>query len=128
MTLSRTLFSSAKGTWETPDDLYRELDNEFHFTMDASSTKDGFDALKDEWQGNVYCNPPYGPDVWWWLDAATRSTANIIVFLLPARTDTRWFHDFVLPFAKEIRFIKGRLKFKGAQGSAPFPSMIVVFR
>jgi len=127
------MFSSAKGTWETPDDLYHVLDTEFHFTLDTSSQENGFDAFKNPWTGRVYCNPPYGRDVYWWIREGYLSiygnfhTAETVVFLLPARTDTRWFHEFILGKA-EIRFIKGRLRFKGAHASAPFPSMIVIFR
>jgi site-specific DNA-methyltransferase (adenine-specific) len=74
----------------------------------------------------VFCNPPYGPGIAKFLRMAPQ--ADLAVFLLPARTDVRWFHDIVLPFAKEIRFIRGRLKFGGMQHSAPFPSMVVVFQ
>jgi len=125
------MFSSASGDWETPDDLYCVLDQEFHFTMDASSRKEGFNAFEDAWEGNVYVNPPYGPDIWYWLERGwteiRNAHAKIIVWLLPARTDTRWFHEHVLG-QSEIRFIRGRLRFKGAKSSAPFPSMIVIFR
>jgi len=110
------MFSSAKGTWETPDDLYHVLDTEFHFTLDTSSQENGFDAFKNPWTGRVYCNPPYGRDVYWWIREGYLSiygnfhTAETVVFLLPARTDTRWFHEFILGKA-EIRFIKGRVAF-----------------
>src|SRR3977135_3968125 len=67
MTFNRSLFSSAKGTWETPDEIYRALDQEFGFTMDATSLKNGFDAFKDIWSKRVYLNPPYGPDLYWWM-------------------------------------------------------------
>jgi site-specific DNA-methyltransferase (adenine-specific) len=73
----------------------------------------------------VFVNPPYGPGIRKWLERA--GEADLAVFLLPARVDTRWFHDLVLPHAREIRFIRGRLKFVGAKHPAPFPSMIVVF-
>ena len=73
----------------------------------------------------MFCNPPYGPGIRPFLERACE--AQIAVFLIPARTDTRWFHEIVLPSAKEIRFIKGRLKFGDSENSAPFPSMIVVF-
>ena len=90
----------------------------------AGGTEDG---LATRWDGRrVFCNPPYGPGLAKWLERGLE--ANLAVFLIPARTDTRWFHDIVLPKAKEIRFIKGRLKFGDAVNSAPFPSMIVVFK
>ena len=80
-----------------------------------------------EWTGRrVFCNPPYGPGLSKWLERGLE--ANLAVFLIPARTDTRWFHEIVMPNAKEIRFIKGRLKFGDAVNGAPFPSMIVVFK
>ena len=73
----------------------------------------------------VYCNPPYGPGIRPFLERGLE--ADVAVFLIPARTDTKWFHELVLPHAKEIRFVRGRLKFGDAVNSAPFPSMIVVF-
>jgi site-specific DNA-methyltransferase (adenine-specific) len=80
-----------------------------------------------DWRGKrVFCNPPYGPRIREWLKRAPE--AEIAIFLLPARTDTRWFHDIVLRYADEIRFVRGRLKFGDAKNSAPFPSMIVIFR
>jgi site-specific DNA-methyltransferase (adenine-specific) len=87
---------------------------------------DGLATLFLPWAGRrVFVNPPYGPGIRKWLERA--GEADLAVFLLPARVDTRWFHDLVLPHAREIRFIRGRLKFVGAEHPAPFPSMIVVF-
>ena len=74
----------------------------------------------------MFCNPPYGPEIPKWLERGLE--AELAVFLIPARTDTRWFHDIILPNAEEIRFIKGRPRFGNATNCAPFPSMIVVFR
>lgn len=73
----------------------------------------------------MFCNPPYGPKIRPFLERGIE--ADVAVFLIPARTDTRWFHELVLPCAKEIRFVKGRLRFGGATENAPFPSMIVIF-
>ena len=88
--------------------------------------EDGLSPLFVPWIGRrVFCNPPYGPGIAKWLERGLE--ADIAVFLIPARTDTRWFHDIVLPRAREIRFIKGRLKFGDAVNAAPFPSMVVVF-
>jgi site-specific DNA-methyltransferase (adenine-specific) len=88
---------------------------------------DGTAPLFVQWRGKrVFCNPPYGPGLRSFLERALE--ADIAVFLIPARTDTRWFHEIVLPYAKEIRFIKGRLKFGDSKNSAPFPSMIVIFQ
>ncbi len=84
------------------------------------------DGLKQSWDGKVcFCNPPYGREIGKWIEKAATSFATTVM-LLPARTDTRWFHEWVLPQA-EIHFLKGRLKFGGAKNGAPFPSMIVIF-
>jgi hypothetical protein len=122
-------FSSASEEWSTPSDVYAALDAEFNFTFDPcplGGNEDGTATLFVKWGGErVYCNPPYGPGIRPFLERATE--ADLAVFLIPARTDTRWFHEIVLPHAKEIRFIKGRLKFGDSKNSAPFPSMIVIF-
>ena len=89
-------------------------------------TENGLATLFVDWGGKrVFCNPPYGPGIAKWLKRGLE--AELSVFLVPARTDTRWFHDIVLPKAREIRFIRGRLKFGDATNCAPFPSMVVVF-
>lgn len=137
--LNTALFSSAKTDWETPQGIFDELDGEFHFQLDPcasdSNTKCkayfSSDGLERGWAnyGSVFVNPPYGRGLGDWVKKAQVESQSgcVVVMLLPARTDTRWFHDWVLPWAKEIRFIRGRLKFGGATNSAPFPSMIVVF-
>lgn len=94
--------------------------------MPVGGDTDGTAPLFVEWKGKrAFVNPPYGPGIRPFLERARE--ADVAVFLIPARTDTRWMHEIVLPYAKEIRFIKGRLKFGGSKNSAPFPSMIVVF-
>lgn len=122
-------FSSASDRWATPRAVYDALNAEFAFDFDPcplDGEVDGRSGLFCEWSGRrVFCNPPYGPELRKFLERA--SEAELAVFLIPARTDTRWFHEIVLPQAKEIRFIKGRLKFGDAKNSAPFPSMVVVF-
>ena len=133
------MFSSARGDWETPDDLYGQLDAEFHFTLDvcanASNAKcidflDHDTGLSSLWHGTCWMNPPYGRRITAWIEKAYMESIvqgnATVVCLLPARTDTKWFHNYCVH--GEIRFLKGRLRFKGAEGSAPFPSMIVVFR
>ena len=123
------LFSSASDRWATPRDVYERLNAEFHFDFDPcplGGENDGTARLFCDWSGKrVFCNPPYGPKLRSFLERHVE--AALSVFLIPARTDTRWFHEIVLPNAKEIRFIKGRLKFGDAKNSAPFPSMIVIF-
>lgn len=122
-------FSSASVEWATPVGVKAELDAEFRFDFDPcplGGTQDGLATLFAPWLGRrVFCNPPYGPGLGKWLERGL--DAELAVFLIPARTDTKWFHDIVLPKAQEIRFIRGRLKFGNATHSAPFPSMIVIF-
>ena len=135
--INGSLFSSKTVEWETPKPLFDELDKEFHFTLDVCAdaqnhkckkyfTKED-DGLEMEWGGDIiWCNPPYGREIVKWVAKCAKHD-KLAVMLLPARTDTRWFHDYIYKKA-EIRFIKGRLKFGGAKNSAPFPSMIVIFR
>ena len=132
------MFSSKTDLWETPKDLFDKLNNEFHFTLDVCATPenakcDSFytkeqDGLSQPWEGVVWCNPPYGRQIGEWVRRAFLASVsgNTVVMLLPARTDTRWFHEYIYGKA-EIRFIRGRLKFGGSKNSAPFPSMVVVF-
>lgn len=130
--MKRVLFSSQSVHWPTPIALYEDLNKEFQFDFDpcplGETTHDGSAPLFCQWGGGrrVYCNPPYNRGITQFLERATE--AEIAVFLLPSRTDTKWFHDLILPNAKEIRFVKGRLKFGGAKNPAPFPSMIVIFK
>ena len=126
----QVLFKSQTVEWPTPQALYDALHAEFLFDLDPcplGGTDDGLATLFCSWRNRrVYCNPPYGPGVGEWLRRA--DDAELAVFLLPARTDTRWFHDLVIPKASEIRFIKGRLRFGDATTGAPFPSMLVIYR
>jgi site-specific DNA-methyltransferase (adenine-specific) len=123
-------FSSQSVEWATPKGVYDALDDEFSFNFDPcplGGIEDGTSSLFSNWEGQrVFCNPPYGPELRPFLERW--KDAELAVYLIPARTDTRWFHEICLPFAKEIRFIKGRLKFGDAKNSAPFPSMLVIFR
>lgn len=136
---TEVMFSSKTDMWETPQELFDKLDEEFHFTLDVCAVPENAkcnrfyspedDGLFQSWDGVVWCNPPYGRKISDWVEKAyweNLTYGQTIVMLLPARTDTRWFHEFVLGKA-EIRFIRGRLKFGGSQNSAPFPSMIVIF-
>lgn len=122
-------FSSASDRWATPRAVYDALHAEFDFNFDPcplDGKDNGLATLFCTWAGRrVFCNPPYGPGMGKWIERGLE--ADLAVFLVPARTDVRWFHEIVLPKAKEIRFIKGRLKFGGATVGAPFPSMVVVF-
>lgn len=140
----RAVFSSNKTNWETPPELFRELDSKYHFTLDPAAsdtnakckhyfTKED-DGLSQSWEGEtVFCNPPYGRDMDKWIEKAyleSRKPNTLVVLLIPARTDTKWFHNYIYHKA-EIIFIKGRIKFEinGKSGqSAPFPSMIAVLK
>lgn len=136
--INKGLMTSKTPEWETPKDFFDELNKEFHFTLDPCATLENAkcanyftkeqDGLKQPWGGVVFCNPPYGRVIGDWMRKAHTEAQNgaVVVCLVPARTDTRWFHDYAMK--GEIRFIKGRLKFGGSKNSAPFPSAIVVFR
>ena len=141
--INKGLFTSKTGEWETPQDFFDDLSKEFHFNLDVCATKKNAkckryytkedDGLSKSWKGRVWCNPPYGREVTGWVlkaflqSHASKKEAEIIVMLLPARTDTKWFHNYIYNKA-EIRFLKGRLKFGGSKNSAPFPSMLVIFK
>jgi hypothetical protein len=128
------LFKSATVEWGTPPDLFWDLNKEFHFTLDPCRADGLWDAFAIDWTGHrVFCNPPYGRGIGNWL---AKQEPDVAVFLLPARTDTGWFHDYALK-AQEIRFFRGRLAFhkdhirprEGWLGhAAPFPSMLVIYR
>jgi DNA N-6-adenine-methyltransferase (Dam) len=123
------LFSASTDRWATPAEVKDALYAEFALNFDPcplDGTVNGLAPLFCRWTGKrVFCNPPYGPAIPDWLQRGFE--AEIAVYLLPARTDTRWFHRFCLPYAQEIRFLKGRLKFGGSMTGAPFPSMVVIF-
>lgn len=149
------LFTSDRSVWETPRDLFEELDERYGpFDLDAAASADNAkcdqyltledDALSCEWAGKrIFANPPYGKGnhVGKWMAAVAREMdrglVDIIVVLIPARTDTVWFHDIVFPRASEVLFIRGRQMFElggkpilgknGRPQGAPFPSMVVVF-
>jgi hypothetical protein len=126
----RALFSAQSDRWPTPRALYAALDKEFAFNLDPcplDGAGDGLAPLFCQWRGRrVFCNPPYGRGLGDWVGRGLE--ADLAVFLVPARTDTKWFHEIVLPFAAEIRFLRGRLHFGDGAGRATFPSMLVVFR
>ena len=136
------MFSSNTDLWETPQSFFEGLNQIYQFTLDVCATEDNKkcerffspdnDGLAQTWDGVCWMNPPYGRNVTdKWVRKAfdeSRSGHCTVVALLPARTDTKWFHNYI--YEKEgvdLVFIKGRLKFGGAKDSAPFPSMIVVF-
>lgn len=136
------MFSSKTDQWATPQWFFDELDEEFKFTLDPCAdeynhkcqkyfTKEQ-NGLQQDWGGEtVFCNPPYGRDITLWVkkcfDEVHSGNCPCAVMLIPSRTDTQWFHKYIYKIA-EVRFIKGRLKFGDSANSAPFPSMVVVFR
>jgi|SRR5699024_834212 len=138
-------FSSKTNEWATPQNFFDMLDSEFNFTLDPCSTKENAkckkfytkedDGLSKTWAGEtVFMNPPYAREIKHWVEKAYTEVDNsrerertIVVCLIPARTDTRYWHEYIFSKAKEIRFVKGRLKFGDGSGSAPFPSAVVVF-
>jgi hypothetical protein len=128
------IFTAAHVEWGTPPDLYRALNSEFAFTLDPCKPGGVWDGTYIAWDGErVFCNPPYGRGIGKWL--AKGREADVAVFLVPARTDTAWFHDYALQ-ADEIRFFRGRLHFSENHiapktewhSGAPFPSMLVIYR
>lgn len=133
------MFSSKTDQWETPQDFFDQLNKEFHFTLDVCALPENAkcvdyytpeqDGLSMPWTGVCWCNPPYGRQIGQWVRRALFASVSgaTVVMLLPARTDTRWFHEYIYSKA-EIRFVKGRLKFGGADNAAPFPSMVVIYR
>ena len=133
------MFSSATDTWETPQDFFDAVAMEFPFTIDVCALPENakcpkyysptVDGLSQDWEGVCWMNPPYGRQIGKWVKKAYESAKKgaVVVGLLPARTDTEWFHDYIYNKA-EIRFIRGRLKFGNSKNSAPFPSMLVIWR
>ena len=134
-------FSSKHTEWETPQDFFDEQNKWFSFDLDVCALPgnakcDKFfspedNGLEQEWTGTCWMNPPYGRGIASWIEKAANCGCTVVC-LLPARTDTAWFHDHILAAKLDgratIKFIRGRLKFGGAKNSAPFPSMLVVFR
>lgn len=127
---SRVVFKSMSDEWRTPSALYAELDREFHFDLDPCPMDvDVWDGLYLPWRFPAFVNPPYSSIAKWVKKAfeeSMREPGGKVVMLIPSRTDTRWWHEYIMK-ATEIRFIKGRLKFGGAKHGAPFPSCVVVF-
>lgn len=130
-----------RGDWRTPVKFFAMLDREFHFALDACSTypmRSGIRFLSPDldglWQpwgpGPVFLNPPYGRDLAPWLDKAVSEAQQGVttVALVPARMDVAWWHDLVMPYASEVRAVRGRLHFDDGEWSAPFASVVIIFR
>ena len=123
---TKGLMSSMTDEWITPQSLFDKLDQEFNFDSDPCPMKDKplKEGLYNGWRDRVFVNPPYS-EIKDWVRLSYLHN-KLVVMLIPSRTDTKWWHEYVMK-AKEIRFIKGRLKFNDGGGSAPFPSAIIVF-
>lgn len=131
-------FSSKSDLWSTPQKFFDNLNEEFLFGTDVCATSENakcarffttqHDGLSQPWEGTCWMNPPYGRTIGRWVQKAFCSAQEgaTVVCLLPARTDTAWWHDYVM--RGEIRFLRGRLKFGGQASNAPFPSAVVIFR
>jgi phage N-6-adenine-methyltransferase len=131
------LFTSKTDLWATPQDFFDKMNEEFSFEIDVCANVENakcdkyytqqMDGLKQEWKGVCWMNPPYGRVIGDWVKKAYESSLNgaTVVCLLPARTDTRWWHEYCMK--GEIRLVKGRLKFGDSKNSAPFPSAVVIF-
>ena len=137
----KAALTSNNEEWETPQSLFDKLNGVFHFTLDPCSTDVNAkcvkhytaeqDGLAQTWKGEtVFCNPPYGRHIGEWVrKCAEESKHARVVMLIPARTDTAYFHDYIYHRA-HVQFLRGRLKFELGgvrQNSAPFPSMLVFF-
>lgn len=133
------MFSSKTDMWATPQAFFDKLHAVFRFETDVCALPDNAkcetyytpdkDGLAQDWKGTCWMNPPYGREISAWVQKAYRSAKEngaTVVCLLPARVDTRWWHDYCAN--GEVFFVRGRLKFGGAENSAPFPSAVVVFR
>ena len=136
--MDKTLFPTGNTEWETPQDFFDILNRVFRFDIDVCATRKNakckryftfeLNGLAQDWIGTVWCNPPYDRSIDRWLKKANQSHEQgaTVVMLLPARTDTRWIHEYVFGKAQVI-FLKGRLKFGNSSHSAPFPSMLAIW-
>jgi phage N-6-adenine-methyltransferase len=139
--INSKMFSSERGDWETPQSFFNLVDKEFKFTLDAAASRTNAkcarfwsisnDALRQRWQGRAWVNPPYGREISLWVRKGYEESQKgaVVVMLIPARTDTSYWHDYVMR-AHEVRFLRGRLVFGvgEAGANAPFPSALIVFR
>ena len=130
-------FSSKTDMWATPVWFFEYYNNIFRFDLDVCASAENAkceifyteedDGLSQEWGGNCWMNPPYGREIIHWMRKAYESSLSgaTVVCLVPARTDTKWWHEYAMK--GDIEFIRGRLKFGDAKNSAPFPSAVVIF-
>jgi phage N-6-adenine-methyltransferase len=139
MTINPALFASASDEWPTPSAFFAELNRRYQFTLDPCATAENAkcatyftredDGLKQDWGTHrVFCNPPYGRVIGQWARKCYGASQGgaLVVLLVPARTCTRWFHDWVCGKAR-IEFVSGRLRFGAAKADAPFPSLLAIY-
>jgi len=138
--VDHVLYSSRSEEWETPQSIFDRLNKVFSFTLDVCATRDNKkcqqffskqdDGLKQPWHDHrtIWMNPPYGHVIEQWMEKAYTESCKgcVVVSLVPARTDTKWWHSWVDGKA-QVTFVKGRLKFGGSKNGAPFPSALVVY-
>lgn len=133
-------FMSKTNEWSTPQDFYDKLNDEFGFTLDPCATHENHkcdnyyttedDGLAQNWDNEiVFMNPPYGREIKNWIKKASEAVGGVVVCLIPARTDTSYWHDYIFSQKHaEVRFVRGRLKFGNSNNSAPFPSAVIIYR
>ena len=134
-------YSSKTNEWSTPQAFFDELDKEFNFTLDPCATSENAkcnnyftvedDGLKQDWSNDVvFMNPPYGREIKYWVQKAYEESLKgaTVVCLIPARTDTTYWHNYIFGKADDIRFLRGRLKFGDSKNPAPFPSAIIIYK
>lgn len=141
MPINAGMMSSDLHDWATPEAFFDDVNAEFGFTLDACASdwnakceryfSIADDGLSQRWDGVVWMNPPYGREIGAWMKKAVEEwkLGSTVVCLVPARTDTAWWHDFAMQ--GEIRFLRGRIRFErhdGARDAAPFPSALVIYR
>ena len=134
-------YSSKTNEWSTPQDFFFFFDKEFNFTLDPCATRENAkctkyftvedDGLKQDWSNDVvFMNPPYGREIKYWVQKAYEESLKgaTVVCLIPSRTDTKYWHDYIFGKADDIRFLRGRLKFGDSKNPAPFPSAIIIYK
>jgi len=140
LAIQKALISSKTNEWATPQDFFDELNNEFGFTLDPCSTDENCkclkhytldnDGLTKDWSNDVvFVNPPFGGNTADWIRKALLESKNgsLVVCLIVSSTDRSYWHDYIFPYAAQIRFVRGRLKFNQSPTTAPFASAVVVF-
>lgn len=127
--MKRIPMTSMSQEWRTPRAFYQALNSEFDFDFDPCPTETDYalDGLSCDWGDRNFVNPPF-KDIKEWIRKGYREhlKGKAVVFLIPSRTDTAWWHNYIMK-ASEIRFIRGRLRYEGAKFNAPFPSCVVIF-